>query len=344
MKKVATMIMIVLLIAACIFSSACAETAKVDVVSLKTIEQEDCFAVKVTDKQIERSTSAIRVGDCDSLLITVRNDLSTDIAGVTIMLVAYDDDFTQVEIGNGFGSITGIKTPQTISGSFTIKTQSEETVAFKCNAEKFAGVRMIVSEYKLENGSAVKNETADEWYSMAYVGHKMEIVRFDEEKDYSGVTVKSGETVHVTNLKSIEETDTFPVKVTHKKITYNAGDDLALGGNDRLTITIRNESGAVILNPVIYVISYNENLEPKSLDIIKTEFPYVQVLTARENETISILPNSEQICIMSCNGKDISGMRAIIAGYEDEEGNKTDNPAAALWLNQMLSGNVSNLD
>lgn len=203
---------------------------------------------------------------------------------------------------------------------------------------------MIVSEYKLEDGSAVKNETADEWYSMAYVGHEMEIVRFDEEKDYSGVTLKPGETIHVTNLRSLEETDAFPIKVTHKKITYNAGDNLAFGGNDRLTITIRNESDAVILNPVIYVVSYNENLEPKSLDIIKADFPYVQVLTARENETISISPNSEQICIMSCNGQDISGMRAIIASYEDEEGNKTDNPAATLWLNQMLLGNVSGLD
>lgn len=340
MKKIAYLLTILMVFSSFIWG-AMAEGMKVNVAALKEIEEEDNFPIFISKKEVQKTTG-LRFGDCDYLLITISNNLEQDISGISIELVAYDENECQVEIGNGYGSIIGIKTPQSFSATVPVNKHSEKILTLKCNSESFSGVRVIVASYTLLDNITVENENAEEWYESVYSNHVMDIIDFEEEENYSNTSFSQGKTINIANLKAIEEADSFPLKVTQKKIRKNAGNEIL--ANDLLILTIQNNSNIVLYNPVLYAVTYNKEYEPKSLGIIKAEYPYVQILTAKENESIVIMPNSKLICRMNCSANDITGLKAIVASYEDENGIKYENPSAAQWLTQMLESNMYEID
>ena len=343
MQKSLSILIVLSIILMGILTQGYAATNTVNVDELKQIEKNDQFDIQIIEKTVERNTG-IRTGDNDYLILTIRNSSDKDLSGLSIYLVAYDNDNRQVEIGSGIISFSTTQTPQVFSASsLLIKSKQEKDLTIRCNADKFSGVRAIVSAYTTSDNVVIENINAEKWYDAVYTDKKVETIYFDDNMDYGEIESKPGETVDIAAIKNLNVINSFPVQIIEKKIKVGGGSSF-FGESDLLVLKIENRSSKTIVNPVVYVISFDNRLNPKSLGIIKTSFPYIQILSVNSEKTIKIEPDTYETFQMDCDAKDIAGMFAMIASYELEDGTVCENPLANLWLESVITSNQYELD
>ena len=143
----------------------------------------------------------------------------------------------------------------------------------------------------------------------------------------------------ISELKAIENSDTFDVKIKNKEVIKNPSIIQSVGPNDYCVFTIENNTSLSVSKIEIYTVAYSHErtLIQLSRDFLSVNSSAVQMFESNDDFKIDS-GNSEQIAA-KCDASTIGGVRAIVVSYEDENGLKHENRTAREWLSKALGSN-----
>ena len=160
-------------------SLACAARAdaygyKIDVSAMKALEAADAFPVKVTLKKVveEYFDTELMDNNGDLLAFTVENGTDGEVSGFTLYFVAYDDGELTQDITSGIvSSIASGGKPQLSTVTppdVSIAPGGTYETGLAVNYSRFTGVRAMIADYTLPDGTVVENPAFAAWQTLAY--------------------------------------------------------------------------------------------------------------------------------------------------------------------------------
>ena len=178
MKKRRTIAALALAVAACscISASAAKFGYEIDPAAMKELEQASTFEVQVTEKKVVEEcldTEMLDHND-DVLILTVTNNSDVPVRGVKVKYVAHDDQNLTAEVtgfNGSFGSFAGNDQPEIFSvesGEEVLEPGGVHSFVQAVDFSQFTGVRAIVEEYVLEDGTKVANPDYPAWENLAF--------------------------------------------------------------------------------------------------------------------------------------------------------------------------------
>jgi len=357
MKKLCSLLLIVLLIFSLTIQSSFAASNRVNVDALKAIEEADDCAVRIIKKEIETGNNPLAAlsGGKDYLLLTISNNTNGTVTSIDINVLAYDEKQMQVEIGKGLDLSLSLDAmqPQSFSASgISIAKGSSKTLALSCNSEDFSGVRVIIDAYTVIDPAkgtiTVENPNADAWLNNAYSDRQIQIISLDDNKNYSNIKQVPGKTVNTAALIKVETQDDFSVKADAKTLKIGMGKGL-LSGDDDLIITVKNNNNFAIKNITLYALAYDDTLVSKTLGAgirpynstgVADTVHNIEELTTQKQYDYEdeVIINAHQTAELhlSCDASEVRGVRLIVASFENMEGRVYWNSNADEWVNEVV--------
>ena len=148
----------------------------IDPEAMKEVELASSFEVQVTEKKVVEECLDTDSMDfnTDVLVLTVTNAGSTPIRSIKVKYVAYNDENITTDVASSrsiafnmmdeaheiFSAVSGEK--ETVEPGETCQLMQA------VNFSLFTGVRAMVQEYTLEDGTVVSNPDYPTWESMAF--------------------------------------------------------------------------------------------------------------------------------------------------------------------------------
>lgn len=148
----------------------------VDVESLKKIEKNDNFKVKVTKMEMAEDVFDDFLSDevSDAVYFDITNNDDKPVSEVSIYVIAYNDKNEACKIKTSKYELAGFGSDEYLKGFVTgedtvIKPGKTETVTLQLEKGSITGIRCIVGSYK-KGGKEIQNDTVNTWYKNLYLG------------------------------------------------------------------------------------------------------------------------------------------------------------------------------
>lgn len=146
----------------------------------------------------------------------------------------------------------------------------------------------------------------------------------------------SGKKIDVSKLKNIESKDTSLVKVEDLTMIED-GAGISMGGNDALSIKIKNDEQQEVTDCEIYLIGYDSNCYSVSLKGGIKGYNASDIVTFNTENTVIAAGASETVSIR-CDGENVNKINAFIGSYKTADGTVHENELTQDWINTALGG------
>lgn len=144
--------------------------------AMKELEEASTFEVRVTEKKVVEEcldTESMDYND-DVLILTVTNGSDKPVKAVKVKYAAYDDKNITTEVASSKNIVFSMG--DAAHEIFSVESGEDEIIepggtcefVQAVNFSLFSGVRAMVAEYVLEDGTVVSNPDYPNWENMAF--------------------------------------------------------------------------------------------------------------------------------------------------------------------------------
>ena len=168
---------LILLLAICLVACSTAAASKygypVDLETMKMLEEQSTFPVRVTEKKVVLENYDVETfsdAGADALVITVTNGSGNEITSLEVGFIAVTEEGKTTDVVRNWDiSIGG--TPEIkrrVRSDMNLAPGDKTELVARVDYSCFKGVRAMVISCRLADGSVLKNPDYEQWKNYAY--------------------------------------------------------------------------------------------------------------------------------------------------------------------------------
>ena len=166
-------LLLVICLAACSTAAASKYGYPVDLETMKMLEEQSSFAVRVTEKKVVLENYDVETFSdegADALVITVTNGSDSEITSLEVGFIAVTEEGKTTDVVRNWDiSIGG--TPEIkrlVRSDMNLAPGDKTELVARVDYSCFKGVRAMVISCRLADGSVLKNPDYEQWKNYAY--------------------------------------------------------------------------------------------------------------------------------------------------------------------------------